>query len=527
MTSRLFLGLLLVGAMMSAPRESAAGLIWRVDFDGAAGDTLAASNFTGWAISSTSRTQTFANVDGGAVSSNMVVVLQGSGGSWTAFQRDMNAGSATNLYRDGGQYTVSPVTVVLSNLAAGAIYQVRLWYFDDNFSPGITQTYVNVTGGGSVNLGALTNVATANLLAGNAGLPNNLYDARYCLTATLAAGAQGSLAISITPSSGNTKWNALEVMESAPPPPAITYSSGAFTESAANQGGLANTLSLTLARDEFTGLDGDDFILDGKATVLHVPAGLSVSLSREGTSNLVFSLTGEADVHASANSVSNLTLTLLDGAFVSADASQVEQASHTNLQILFVDAPIPVLTYNATVFQEAVANDGGIANGLTLTLVSDTFTGTNDEDFVVSGKASATQVPSGLTAGLVRENGTNLVFTLTGQAAAHASVDSIANLSLTVLDAAFTSGNATQVIGYSRADLHVNFADPAVPPATNGVWLVWSSVPDKRYTVEWSSNLVDFMVLASNVPGDLALTGLTSAPPPATASPVMYRVRVE
>lgn len=190
---------------------SGAGLIWRVDFNGAANDTLATSNFTGWTVSATSRTQTFANVVGGSISSSITVRLLGTG-TFNAYERVMNLGAFTNLYRDGAQTTASLMTMAISNLSPGVSYQLRLWYFDDEFSIGGTQTYVNVTDGGSVTLGALTNTYTANAASGHASLPSELYDTRYCLTASVTAGTNGTLTVSITPNAGNTKLNAFELV---------------------------------------------------------------------------------------------------------------------------------------------------------------------------------------------------------------------------------------------------------------------------------------------------------------------------
>ena len=206
---------------------SGAGLVWRVDFNGSSSDTLAVSNFTGWTVSSTSRTQSFANVDGGSVSSSITVRLLGTG-TFNTYQRTMNAGSATNLYRDGAQNT-APLTLALSNLTPSASYTLRVWYFDDEFTLGTTQTYINVTDGGSTTLGALTNTYTGNAAGGHASLPNSLYDNRYVLTAALTAGTNGQINVSITPNSGNGKINAFELAAPAAAPEEFTLTVHAAT----------------------------------------------------------------------------------------------------------------------------------------------------------------------------------------------------------------------------------------------------------------------------------------------------------
>jgi hypothetical protein len=209
------------------------GLAWRVDFNSSANDTLTVSNFTGWTVSASSRTQSFANVDGGSVSSSITVRLLGTG-TFGSFQRNMNNGSATNLYRDGGQNTAA-LTLAISNLAPAASYNLRVWYFDDEFSLGTTQTYVNATDGGSVTLGALTNTLTGSAANGHASLPASLYDSRYVLAAALTAGTNGQLHILISPSSGNAKINAFELIEAGGASP-VSYMLAAL----ASAGGTVN-----------------------------------------------------------------------------------------------------------------------------------------------------------------------------------------------------------------------------------------------------------------------------------------------
>lgn len=377
--------------------------IWRVDFNGSAADTLPVSNFAGWVVSNTSRTQTFANVDGGPESTNLTVALLGTSGStWSTFQRTMNPGVATNLYRDGAQYNADTITVSLSQLEPGAAYAVRLWFFDDEFSIGTTQTYTDVTGA-PVTLGSLTNIATANRATGHADLPSSLYDPRYSIEANLIASGAGVIAIQVTASSGNAKWNALEVRQSGSAPPALSWDGIVFVEAPTNNGTIGNTLGLSLARD--------------------------------------------------------------------------------------------------------------------------TFTGTNGEDFIVSGKAVAGNVPGGLTATLTRVGDTSLTLALLGQATDHAAVDSVNNLTLTLLDAAFASGVATQVAGYTRSNAQILFNDA---PLTNGWVFSWDSIPGARYSIEYAAHPTGtFTALRSNILADMAWTTSTSPAPPATASTVLFRIRVE
>lgn len=213
------------GAVLAAGVLSCTAGVWRVDFNGAGGDTLSVSNFTGWTVSNTSRTQTVANVDGGT--SNTTVRLLGTGGTWTGFERSMNAGSMTNLYRDGMQSTLSGgITVSLAGLMAGHAYEIRMWYFDDEYSLTNTQTYTDVTEGRAVVLGVLTNTTHANLATGNAELPQSLYDDRYSLGAVIQAGADGTVEVGVRAAAGNTKINALEWIDRGGGEPPAGFTNG-------------------------------------------------------------------------------------------------------------------------------------------------------------------------------------------------------------------------------------------------------------------------------------------------------------
>lgn len=196
-----------------------ADIVWRIDFNGTTSATEDSVPHSGWVVSATSRTQTFANVDGGPESSNLTVTLNGSGGTtYNTYQRNMS-GAATNLFRDGAQYNGinegNYLNVGLSGLGPDQTYQVRLWYYDFQFSHTNVQSYFDITGGGNTFLGSLTNVT------GGAAAPIDLYDSRYVLTATLAANSSGQLDIQLITGNSNQKINGLEVSHIVPEPSSI------------------------------------------------------------------------------------------------------------------------------------------------------------------------------------------------------------------------------------------------------------------------------------------------------------------
>ncbi len=114
----------------------------------------------------------------------------------------------------------------------------------------------------------------------------------------------------------------------------ITYSAGTFTEAAANDGTIGNTLTLTLTGDTFTGAVGTDI---AAGLVSGVPAGLTASLVIASSTTATLSLTGAATAHANANDVANLTVALPAASFTKGLAAV--GATKANLVVDFADAP--------------------------------------------------------------------------------------------------------------------------------------------------------------------------------------------
>ncbi|MBF0160208.1 MAG: DUF4347 domain-containing protein, partial [Magnetococcales bacterium] len=118
-------------------------------------------------------------------------------------------------------------------------------------------------------------------------------------------------------------------------------------------------------------------------------------------------------------------------------------------------SPIPMVTYDSTIFAESGSNDGSITTVSTITLDNETFTGA-----VGSALGTVSNVPAGLTAVLTKTSATTATLSLTGNAAAHANANDVSNLTVTFGDSDFTGGNAGRVLDADRTDLEVNFNDP-------------------------------------------------------------------
>ena len=114
----------------------------------------------------------------------------------------------------------------------------------------------------------------------------------------------------------------------------------------------------------------------------------------------------------------------------------------------------PVISYSATRFTESLANDGTLANTITLTLANDTFTGANGSALAVK----FVNVPSGLVASLTKTSDTTATLALTGAAKAHGTTNNVANVTVTFSATELASGKITTLQG-ANTPLAVGFFD--------------------------------------------------------------------
>jgi hypothetical protein len=235
-----------------------------------------------------------------------------------------------------------------------------------------------------------------------------------------------------------------------------------FDEGVVNDGSISNTLTLSLSGTGVSFTNSATLVAGSHYTVTNVPQGLTFSLTRSNANTAVAQLTGRADPHTALSSVTNLTLTFLDSAFPGTVASNIS-GSVTALAVNFIDPP--VVSTTVTTFVESAANNGLIGNpSQTVTLSGDTFV---NAAFVSNTHYTVDNVPAGLTFTLTRDSDSQLTVTLTGQAADHLAVNSISNLTLTLLNAAFSTVEAAYIVGSSLPFI-VTFANqPELSYSTN------------------------------------------------------------
>ncbi len=140
----------------------------------------------------------------------------------------------------------------------------------------------------------------------------------------------------------------------------------------------------------------------------------------------------------------------------------------TNLVFLFVilfffgfqTEAAKSLEYNTGRFVESPENDGTIDNTIVITYsntIGDTLTGMAGEDFVAMGKVVVTNLPTGLSARILKTGNLTLIAVLTGNATEHNNANDIWNLQFTFQNSAFLSNYAAGVTNYNKSNIEVEF----------------------------------------------------------------------
>jgi hypothetical protein len=118
----------------------------------------------------------------------------------------------------------------------------------------------------------------------------------------------------------------------------------------------------------------------------------------------------------------------------------------------------PRLSYSGKRFTEVLDNTGALENQITITyngFEGDFLTGTINENFIATGKVTASNVPAGLSAQVILTANNQLTFSLIGHASAHTMVNNISNLTLQFANSAFNANDAIDVVGYQKNDFEI------------------------------------------------------------------------
>ena len=240
--------------------------------------------------------------------------------------------------------------------------------------------------------------------------------------------------------------------------PTIEYSTTTANEDEKNNGGIADTITLTLKGDTFyKDIIGKDLNSDAELipVVSNVPEGLTAKLEviDETTAELTF--TGEATQHASANDVKDVQVSFLETYFSSDDQDGfvLPEGADQTLSISFKDSAS--LTFDGA-FKESLSNDGSVNGKVTLTLHNDTFKDAKGADL----SDLVDFAPKGLTPHLTVVDETHAELTFTGKAVNNDAKDS-GDFSISFTDADFASGATPEDLGKSgQLDLGIKFIEP-------------------------------------------------------------------
>jgi hypothetical protein len=181
---------------------------------------------------------------------------------------------------------------------------------------------------------ALSGTATAHAVANDISdlLVTFLDGAFVGGNAGLVAGAGETFTVSYTDSAGT-----------------LTYASSTFTERAANDGGISNTITATLTGDTFSTAG----ILTGSGThytINNLPAAFTEVLTVDAAkTSVLVQLTGTASLHATANDIANLEIVFADAAFTGGNAAGVTGGTKSDLALSYTNPVSPnTITVGAT-----------------------------------------------------------------------------------------------------------------------------------------------------------------------------------
>jgi hypothetical protein len=293
---------------------------------------------------------------------------------------------------------------------------------------------------------------------------------------------------------------------------------GSFTEGASNTGTVTGSRVGTLSGDTFIAAitNGTAFTLTTHYTIANVPAGLTAVVTKTSPTVATITLTGSATTHANINDVTNLTITFADGVFTNtAVATNVTGSTNATGGIDFNDQPTILYAGN---FTENGLNDGSVTGSRTATLTGDTYALTLTEGV----HYTLTNKPAGLTAVMTRTSATVATLTFTGNAAAHANVNDVANLTITWLDGAFTTTNpASSVSGYTENTGTIDFTNPGAGTITYSA----STFTESATNNSTISNILTLTLAGDTYVGVLTLGGnVTVTNVPAGLTAVVTRV---
>ena len=144
--------------------------------------------------------------------------------------------------------------------------------------------------------------------------------------------------------------------------------------------------------------------------------------------------------------------------------------------------------YNKTSIFESGADDGTFTDSIIVRFVApadgNTFTGTNNDDFIAGGKLVVSNLPAGLTAVATRTSETSLTVKFTGSATNHTPDYNVNNLTFEFQNSAFSNNDASSVENDNNISMEfiekVVVVDAVSYPDMNGIYISSGFINNKH-----------------------------------------------
>ena len=260
---------------------------------------------------------------------------------------------------------------------------------------------------------------------------------------------------------------------------AAAVSGRIFSERTQNDGQTTDVLDFTLGPatptapldvEEWisTVANGTDFTLGTHYTLSGgaVPAGMTLAIQKVSNKIARVRITGTAAAHANINDVTTLRINWQNAALLGNNAVGVEDLNNdrtTGNPITYtIDFRDPAAAvYSGAMFLEPFVNNGSLSNTRTVTIANAMFRTSlaTGATFTVGADLTVAGLPGGMGITVTKTGANTATFALTGNAAAHAAVNS-GNLTLTWNDAAFEGIMAASISGINGIANTITFLDP-------------------------------------------------------------------
>ncbi len=216
----------------------------------------------------------------------------------------------------------------------------------------------------------------------------------------------------------------------------ISVSSKTFKESKINDGSIENSVEFNLRNSSFNFDTGTDLFVNKSVNLKNIPDGLKAKLIVMNKKTAKLTLAGRANKHNYLDSSDKMEVEFSQESFK-------EKIDSKRLAMKFrVEFRNPTISFDKKILNE-VEKDGSVNESVKISITDDRFTGEENNDFVKDGKVTISNLPSGLTARLIKQTNTELLLSFAGKAKNHNTP--IKNIGISFNDKAFQKNKAIDI----------------------------------------------------------------------------------